>query len=204
MEPISATGALLEKHSAGQTHDTESRILASAREQFIRFGYKKTSLDDIVRQVRISKGTIYNYFKNKEALFKCVAEVELQAIYDQLTEEIAAEPNPLNQLKCYASTKIAYLRKYFQNNISVFKELKEAHGHIGTDRSQELWILQNILENGQRQQQFSLRSPQKVAKLMVLLLERFDVRWTQMPFEDAKTEIDAMFDLLFEGIQAKQ
>ena len=36
---------------------------------FIRFGYRKTSMDDIARAVGISRQGLYLWFPNKEALF---------------------------------------------------------------------------------------------------------------------------------------
>lgn len=39
-----------------------------AREQFSRYGYKRTVIDDIVREVGIAKGTFYLYFKSKDQL----------------------------------------------------------------------------------------------------------------------------------------
>ncbi len=50
--------------------DTKEQILEKAIEKFIHYGYQKTSLDDIVLDLKISKGTIYNYYRNKEDLFK--------------------------------------------------------------------------------------------------------------------------------------
>lgn len=37
---------------------------------FARFGYKRTVIDDIVREAGIAKGTFYLYFKSKEDLFQ--------------------------------------------------------------------------------------------------------------------------------------
>lgn len=44
-------------------------IMDIAREHFARFGYKRTVIDDIVREVGIAKGTFYLYFKSKDQLF---------------------------------------------------------------------------------------------------------------------------------------
>jgi AcrR family transcriptional regulator len=64
--------------------NVKTRIIENALEQFAQYGYKKTSLDDIVQNVGISKGTIYNYFKNKEDLFKQTVIVE----YDNMLSHI--------------------------------------------------------------------------------------------------------------------
>ncbi|MCB9436748.1 MAG: TetR/AcrR family transcriptional regulator [Anaerolineales bacterium] len=49
--------------------DRRTEILMAALVAFAEKGYDKTSMDDIVRVSGLSKGTLYWYFKNKEALF---------------------------------------------------------------------------------------------------------------------------------------
>ena len=50
------------------------RILQSATELFVRFGYRKTSMDEVARRAGIAKGTVYLYYRNKaELVFHAVA-----------------------------------------------------------------------------------------------------------------------------------
>ena len=44
-------------------------IVDAAGILFARFGYRRTSMDDIAREVGVAKGTLYLYFPSKEALF---------------------------------------------------------------------------------------------------------------------------------------
>jgi AcrR family transcriptional regulator len=45
------------------------RILNAAAELVQRWGYKKTTIDDIAKQAKVAKGTIYLHWKNREDLF---------------------------------------------------------------------------------------------------------------------------------------
>ena len=45
------------------------RILDAAAELILRWGYKKTTIDDIAKQSRVAKGTIYLHWKTREDLF---------------------------------------------------------------------------------------------------------------------------------------
>jgi AcrR family transcriptional regulator len=47
-------------------------ILQAALELFGRYGYRRTSIDDIARQAGVAKGTVYLYVESKEALFDVV------------------------------------------------------------------------------------------------------------------------------------
>lgn len=52
------------------------RLLRSAGALFSRWGFDKTSMDEIAREAGISKGTVYLEFPNKDALFKAVLHWE--------------------------------------------------------------------------------------------------------------------------------
>ncbi|MFI5371044.1 MAG: TetR/AcrR family transcriptional regulator [Candidatus Eisenbacteria bacterium] len=47
-----------------------AEILASAIQEFVEKGYAATRLEDVARRAGVTKGTMYLYFENKEALFK--------------------------------------------------------------------------------------------------------------------------------------
>ena len=53
-----------------------ARLLACASALFSRWGFDKTSVDDIARETGISKGAVYLEFPNKDALFKAVVHWE--------------------------------------------------------------------------------------------------------------------------------
>jgi AcrR family transcriptional regulator len=52
-----------------QKPDKRELILNSARGLFNKFGFKKTTIDEVVREAGVAKGTFYLYFKSKEELF---------------------------------------------------------------------------------------------------------------------------------------
>jgi AcrR family transcriptional regulator len=65
------------------------KILEAAGECFKRFGYKKTTLDDIGRVVGLNKASLYYYFKNKEEIF-----INLKTFqYNELTVKLNAVIN---------------------------------------------------------------------------------------------------------------
>ena len=48
---------------------TRDRLLKCAEKAFSRKGYYETQVSDIVKLAHVAKGTIYQYFKNKEEIF---------------------------------------------------------------------------------------------------------------------------------------
>ncbi|MEM7757004.1 MAG: TetR/AcrR family transcriptional regulator [Cyanobacteria bacterium P01_A01_bin.40] len=59
------------------------RIIEAAKSCFLNYGFEKTSMSDIAKQVNISRTAIYQHFENKEAIF-C-------AIVEQLHQETLAQ-----------------------------------------------------------------------------------------------------------------
>jgi AcrR family transcriptional regulator len=49
---------------------TKERLLRCAEKVFSQKGYYETQVSDIVKLARVAKGTIYQYFENKEGIFK--------------------------------------------------------------------------------------------------------------------------------------
>ncbi|MCH9634693.1 MAG: hypothetical protein S4CHLAM7_14470 [Chlamydiae bacterium] len=52
----------------------KDKILKVARKLFLTKDYDKTTMVDIMNALEIAKGTIYHYFRSKEALFEAVIE----------------------------------------------------------------------------------------------------------------------------------
>jgi AcrR family transcriptional regulator len=51
----------------GSRHDT---IVAAATMVFLRYGYKRSSMDDLAKAAGLSRQGLYLHFENKDALFK--------------------------------------------------------------------------------------------------------------------------------------
>ena len=64
--------------------DIEERILASARDQFLRHGYSKASMRGIASAAGVSTGNLYNYFPNKDELFRRVVAPAITLLEEML------------------------------------------------------------------------------------------------------------------------
>ncbi len=68
------------------------RILDAAAELMVRWGYKKTTVDDIAKQAGVAKGTIYLHWKTREQLFKAVLVREELKLAEDVKQRIASDP----------------------------------------------------------------------------------------------------------------
>jgi AcrR family transcriptional regulator len=59
-------------------------ILDAAREVFAELGYDAASVRDVIRRTELASGTFYNYFPDKEAVFRAVLDESAQEIRRRL------------------------------------------------------------------------------------------------------------------------
>jgi TetR/AcrR family fatty acid metabolism transcriptional regulator len=76
---------------------TRDAVLDSASQCFTRYGYKKTSMDDVATEARVAKGTVYLYCENKQDLFYRAVERELRAWTEDLASLIDPD-RPANEI----------------------------------------------------------------------------------------------------------
>lgn len=69
------------------------RILDAATELILRWGYNKTTIDDIAREAGVAKGTIYLHWKTREELFSALLRRERLILVQDITDGIANDPD---------------------------------------------------------------------------------------------------------------
>ena len=61
---------------AGYKEIAKSKIIEAAAKVFAQKGYHQTTMDDVAKELGVSKGALYSYFKSKEDLLR---EISLQS-----------------------------------------------------------------------------------------------------------------------------
>ena len=59
-------------------------ILDAARKCFLKLGYDAITIRDVVRESGLAAGTFYNYFVDKDTLFKAVLEVRINEVNEAM------------------------------------------------------------------------------------------------------------------------
>lgn len=88
--------------------DVKNLILDKAKERMERFGFKKTTMDEISRDCKISKKTIYEHFNNKEDMFKCLFLREYHNTMEVIFARMGEIADPLERLKQLTRTAMQY------------------------------------------------------------------------------------------------
>src|SRR6266480_3302827 len=70
----------------------EERILDAVTILLVRWGYRKTTIDDVAREAGVGKGTIYLHWTDKNELFRAAIWREQQRYSEEVKRRIAADP----------------------------------------------------------------------------------------------------------------
>lgn len=118
-------------HSDKRPHDlrstlTKRQILDGARQVFLLNGYAGTSIDQIINQSGVSKGSIYHHFDSKDALFRALIAVEAERIARALPSIDQDDPD-----LCSAIRQIGMAILETLNNPATIATLRLIIGALG-------------------------------------------------------------------------
>jgi len=134
-------------------------ILKIAQEIFSKYGYKKTTLDDIANAVRKGKSSLYYYFKSKEDLFQAVIMKEVEVLAKELDKVVNRNTDPIDKLRDYMLTKINTFRNLanfynaLENDVTAIGFIEDIKNRYEQD---EIRLIKRILIEGVRKNEFEI------------------------------------------------
>jgi TetR/AcrR family transcriptional regulator, cholesterol catabolism regulator len=76
----------------------KDKIIEGAEKMFFQFGVRSVSMDDVARELAMSKKTLYQYFTNKEELITEVARTHMKAEKEQFQSIAQNTTNAIEEL----------------------------------------------------------------------------------------------------------
>ena len=145
-------------------------IIKTAERLFQEKGYTKTSVEAIIKEIGVAKGTFYYYFKSKEDVLAAVVDATLERVVEQV--EMVANDASLDAL-----TK---MRLLLSNSQIGDEEAKEIAAYLHLPDNRELHemtniqtvlrlspILARIVEQGNREGVFNVKRPLETIQLLL-------------------------------------
>jgi len=138
----------------------KEKILKVAHEIFTRYGYKKTTLDDISKAVRKGKSSLYYYFDSKEDLFYDVVLKEADVMKRELESVVLRNIDPVEKLRDYIMTKLTISRNMVEfyhssdqdsTQVDFIEKIKQKY------IKDEIRMIKRILIEGIRKNVFEVR-----------------------------------------------
>ncbi|MDD3686389.1 MAG: TetR/AcrR family transcriptional regulator [Bacteroidales bacterium] len=184
---------------------TRENIVSAASIAFSKFGYKKTTLDDIASFTNVSKTGIYYYFKNKEEVFNEVIKKEAAKMQVLLLEAVNQESRPIDKLFAYVNARMVYMEGISNYYSALKRDLLEQLNTINQNREEfdkiEISILIEIFKEGNEKKDFFIENIEETAQLVMLTLKSLEIPFfgvEQAP--DYKFFLEKLTTLLLYGI----
>ncbi len=181
-------------------------ILEAAQGLFSKYGYKKTTMEDIAQELHKGKSSLYYYFKNKEEIFQAVIDWEQSVLLNKLHEIVDSEQEPKDKLNNYVLVRmrtISELDNYFKaltdeksGGLEFVKKVKES------SEKEEIEMVKKILEEGISTDTFQLKNTLMGATALALAMKGLEVPMFNATnkFEDVIEHVQNVMNILFFGL----
>ena len=80
------------ERSRGDRRERADRILDTARELLLSWGYRRVTIDELARRAGVGKGTIYLHWRSREEVFHAVSAREAAAMADAIVQAVRDDP----------------------------------------------------------------------------------------------------------------
>ena len=161
-----------------ETRDQKKEIiLASALSVMTKKGYYNSTMDDIVKESKMSKGAIYHYFSSKKEVYLGVIDYWEEKYTDIMAKEINKQKTAMKSLKALFKTFGVQMQKdptpyeclpIFRSISRNDKEFKNAMQKV-YNRFQK--AIELIIETGVKNKEFKRVDPKTAALALILNIE---------------------------------
>jgi AcrR family transcriptional regulator len=191
-------------------------ILEAALGVFAQKGFARTRMEDIAQEAGVTKGTIYLYFENKEAVFKSLVGETIGSTLAQVIAQVERFEGSSGDLLRMALTAIGrfvltsdrvVLPKIIIAEAGNFPDMVRFYRTEIIDKG--LGVLTRVIERGMARGEFRAAPPEHVARLCIapLLLGAF-WRTTFAQFDTEPYDYEGLIathiDILLRGLAPEE
>lgn len=158
-----------------------ARILDAAERLFFERGYDRTSVQDILDALQMSKGGFYHYFDAKDSVLRAVSERRARARFDRLEAELyAGRRGPIDRLNLLLG-----MANLFEAEETAFAALLIKLCYVDRDAAMNahrrrvlidrlLPLVNGVIEEGIADGSFHTRHPMEMGRLLLLMASDVD------------------------------
>jgi len=122
------------------------RIQQTADRLFHRFGIRSVTMDDVAKEIAVSKKTIYSCFRDKNELVLSIINQHVQENNQQINSIVESEANPI---KRFAQIAAYIIQRHNQLNPALINDLKKYHpeAYENITRFREEKVIMHVLRS---------------------------------------------------------
>ncbi len=184
----------------------KDKIIASASDFFVRFGFYKTTMDEIARKIHKAKGVLYYYFKNKEDLYTEVVRSELNNVKEELKKIVNSNDDPVTTFENYIKKRFELLNNAKNYHETLHADFRERYTFVEEVRSDfdsfERTQLKKIISEGKNSGYFRISNLDRTIEIVIIMLKSVEIPlFLQNKYNEYKNIIDEMISLIFNGLK---
>jgi AcrR family transcriptional regulator len=191
-----------------KSEDHESKkaqILEAACVIFSKFGFKKTTLEDIADEAGLGKASIYYYYESKDSIFSAVIAKESESLLDILGNEVSSRKTAKGKIEAFIKARYEHfrgLKNLYRISTAMVKELLPLAQKVRKEyQERELVMMVEILENGIAEGELNLYDPKIVALVIMASLKGLDETFISYgKDEDISQGLAVMLKVLDRGL----
>ena len=181
--------------------EKKETILEVAKRLFARYGFSKTTLDDIGEAVGMKKNSLYHYFANKEELFNEIIAREARKHFEYTRKALAEDTTASGKLMSLFGRCIKAGREN-ENlyNVSVSAKLEiinMVENSFAQFINEMVEIVSGILKEGINNDEFILHDYEHLAKDLIVMSTSIEYR------EHQKSRAEFVHELDYDEIDRK-
>ncbi len=192
------------------------QILDAATIAFARKGYYSTTMDDIVAESDLSKGTLYIYFKSKKEIFLALCDRFTEMLQAQMAINLQGTTTVVEQMRAIAQ---AYVQVHLTtptdhdgNQVNATKLTAEFWQQAVVDADvkarfvksyEEFTVLsEQLVENAIAAGEFREVDVPTLTRVVMSFFDGLSWRWLLMPEDvDWERSVEVLFDMLLRGVR---
>jgi AcrR family transcriptional regulator len=151
----------------------KERIQDAADVLLGRFGFQRTTMDDLAREARVGRRTIYMHFSSKEEVFLASIDRVVERLLDELMRIAASPQSSAQRLRAMLLARVLFrfdsVRDYYQS-LEEMLSLLRARYLERRERyfAAEADVLASVLAEGARKGEFVFDDSRATARALVL------------------------------------
>jgi len=183
----------------------KSLIVESATKYFSKFGFYKTTMDEIAKHIHKAKGVLYYYFKSKEELFNEVLKQELNLVKAKLTQIVNSETDSLIILKEYMLTRLKLLHKAVNYHETLKADFFEKYLFVKDVREDfaefERIQLTIILKKGKKEGYLEVKNINSTVNIIMMVVNGIEIPlFLQNKYSEYEHTIDELSSMIVNSL----
>lgn len=189
--------------------ETREKIISVADRLFSRFGFHKTSMDEIAKIARKAKGSLYYHFASKEDLFKEVVSEEILNLKNQLSVVIDnADLVASEKIKFYLIKRMEVMNDAANYHETLKADFFEHFDFIDDIRNEfDEWEkdnLRKIILQGVETKEFAvIKDIEVLLDIFIMVLKGLEIPfYLQNKYEKYSPYLEGLMGIITKGLTA--